>query len=164
MVVNCNLQRLDGPVRGNGKIIQELESDFRGAGWNVIKVIWGGYWDSLLAMDHDGILKKVMMDTVDGEYQNYKANDGAYVRKHFFGKHPKLLQRVANMSDDDIWRLNRGGHDPHKIYSAFSAASRHKGQPTVILVKTIKGFGMGKVAEGRNTAHQTKKLDDTAIK
>jgi pyruvate dehydrogenase E1 component len=164
MVVNCNLQRLDGPVRGNGKIIQELESDFRGAGWNVIKVIWGGYWDPLLAMDHDGILKKVMMDTVDGEYQNYKANDGAYVRKHFFGKHPKLLQRVATMSDDDIWRLNRGGHDPHKIYSAFSAASRHKGQPTVILVKTIKGFGMGKVAEGRNTAHQTKKLDDTAIK
>jgi pyruvate dehydrogenase E1 component len=164
MVVNCNLQRLDGPVRGNGKIIQELESDFRGAGWNVIKVIWGGYWDPLLAMDHDGLLKKVMMDTVDGEYQNYKANDGAYVRKHFFGKHPKLLQRVANMSDDDIWRLNRGGHDPHKIYSAFSAALRHKGQPTVILVKTIKGFGMGKVAEGRNTAHQTKKLDDTAIK
>jgi pyruvate dehydrogenase E1 component len=162
-VVNCNLQRLDGPVRGNGKIIQELESDFRGAGWNVIKVIWGGYWDSLLAVDHEGILKKIMMDTVDGEYQNYKANDGAYVRKHFFGKHPKALEMVAKMSDDDIWRLNRGGHDPHKIYSAFSAAVRHKGQPTVILVKTIKGFGMGKVAEGRNTAHQTKKLDDQSI-
>ncbi|CAM8646469.1 AceE Pyruvate dehydrogenase complex, dehydrogenase (E1) component [Burkholderiales bacterium] len=162
-VVNCNLQRLDGPVRGNGKIIQELESDFRGAGWNVIKVIWGGYWDPLLAVDHDGILKKIMMDTVDGEYQNYKANDGAYVRKHFFGKHPKALEMVAKMSDDDIWRLNRGGHDPHKIYSAFSAAVRHKGQPTVILVKTIKGFGMGKVAEGRNTAHQTKKLDDQSI-
>ncbi|NBV89433.1 MAG: pyruvate dehydrogenase (acetyl-transferring), homodimeric type, partial [Betaproteobacteria bacterium] len=163
-VVNCNLQRLDGPVRGNGKIIQELESDFRGAGWNVIKVIWGGYWDPLLAVDHDGILKKIMMDTVDGEYQNYKANDGAYVRKHFFGKHPKALEMVAKMSDDDIWRLNRGGHDPHKIYSAFSAAVRHKGQPTVILVKTIKGFGMGKVAEGRNTAHQTKKLDDQSIR
>jgi len=162
-VVNCNLQRLDGPVRGNGKIIQELESDFRGAGWNVIKVIWGGYWDQLLAVDHEGVLKKIMMDTVDGEYQNYKANDGAYVRKHFFGKHPKALEMVAKMSDDDIWRLNRGGHDPHKIYSAFSAAVRHKGQPTVILVKTIKGFGMGKVAEGRNTAHQTKKLDDQSI-
>jgi pyruvate dehydrogenase E1 component len=164
LVVNCNLQRLDGPVRGNGKIIQELESDFRGAGWNVIKVIWGGYWDELLAKDGEGILKKIMMETVDGEYQNYKANDGAYVRKHFFGKHPKALEMVAKMSDDDIWRLNRGGHDPHKIYSAFSAAVRHKGQPTVILVKTIKGFGMGKVAEGRNTAHQTKKLDDQAIK
>jgi len=163
-VVNCNLQRLDGPVRGNGKIIQELESDFRGAGWNVIKVIWGGYWDELLSRDHEGILKKIMMDTVDGEYQNYKAHDGAYVRKNFFGKHPKTLEMVAKMSDDDIWRLNRGGHDPHKIYSAFSAASRHTGQPTVILVKTIKGFGMGKVAEGRNTAHQTKKLDDQVIK
>jgi len=156
-VVNCNLQRLDGPVRGNGKIIQELESDFRGAGWNVIKVIWGSYWDPLLAKDKEGLLQQVMMDTVDGEYQNYKANDGAYVRKHFFGKHPKLLEMVSRMSDDDIWRLNRGGHDPHKIYAAFSAASRHKGQPTVILVKTIKGYGMGKVAEGRNTAHQTKK-------
>ena len=151
-------------MRGNGKIIQELESDFRGAGWNVIKVIWGGYWDPLLAVDHEGILKKVMMDTVDGEYQNYKANDGAYVRKHFFGKHPKLLEMVSKMSDDDIWRLNRGGHDPHKIYSAFSAAVRHKGQPTVILVKTSKGFGMGKVMEGRNTAHQTKKLDDQSIR
>jgi pyruvate dehydrogenase E1 component len=162
-VVNCNLQRLDGPVRGNGKIIQELESDFRGAGWNVIKVIWGSYWDPLLAKDKEGLLQQVMMDTVDGEYQNYKANDGAYVREHFFGKHPKLLEMVSRMSDDDIWRLNRGGHDPHKIYAAFSAASRHKGQPTVILVKTIKGYGMGKVAEGRNTAHQTKKLDDMTI-
>lgn len=162
-VVNCNLQRLDGPVRGNGKIIQELESDFRGAGWNVIKVIWGSYWDPLLAKDKDGILQRVMMETVDGEYQNYKANDGAYVRKHFFGKHPKLLEMVSRMTDDDIWRLNRGGHDPHKIYAAFSAASQHKGQPTVILVKTIKGYGMGKAAEGRNTAHQTKKLDDMTI-
>ena len=163
-VVNCNLQRLDGPVRGNGKIIQELEADFRGAGWNVIKVIWGSYWDPLLARDRDGILQQVMMDTVDGEYQNYKANDGAYVRKHFFGKHPKLLEMVSKMTDDDIWRLNRGGHDPHKIYAAFKAAVEHKGQPTVLLVKTIKGFGIGKVAEGRNTAHQTKKLDDQTIR
>jgi pyruvate dehydrogenase E1 component len=162
-VINCNLQRLDGPVRGNGKIIQELESEFRGSGWNVIKVIWGSYWDPLLSKDKEGILQQVMMDTVDGEYQNYKANDGAYVRKHFFGKHPKLLEMVSRMSDEDIWRLNRGGHDPHKIYTAFSAAARHKGQPTVILVKTIKGYGMGKVAEGRNTAHQTKKLDDMTI-
>jgi pyruvate dehydrogenase E1 component len=162
-VVNCNLQRLDGPVRGNGKIIQELESEFRGSGWNVIKVIWGSYWDPLLAKDKDGILQKVMMETVDGEYQNYKANDGAYVRKNFFGKHPKLLEMVSRMTDDDIWRLNRGGHDPHKIYAAFSAAAKHKGQPTVLLVKTIKGYGMGKVAEGRNTAHQTKKLDDLTV-
>ena len=162
-VVNCNLQRLDGPVRGNGKIIQELESEFRGSGWNVIKVIWGSYWDPLLAKDKDGLLQKVMMDTVDGEYQNFKANDGAYVRKHFFGKHPKLLEMVSRMSDEDIWRLNRGGHDPHKIFSAFSRATKHKGQPTVILVKTIKGYGMGKVAEGKNTAHQTKKLDDLTI-
>ena len=162
-VVNCNLQRLDGPVRGNGKIIQELESEFRGSGWNVIKVIWGSYWDPLLAKDKDGLLQQIMMDTVDGEYQNFKANDGAYVRKHFFGKHPKTLEMVSRMTDDDIWRLNRGGHDPNKIYAAFAAASKHKGQPTVILVKTIKGYGMGKVAEGRNTAHQTKKLDDLTI-
>ncbi|MBU3724337.1 MAG: pyruvate dehydrogenase (acetyl-transferring), homodimeric type [Burkholderiaceae bacterium] len=162
-VINCNLQRLDGPVRGNGKIIQELESEFRGSGWNVIKVIWGSYWDPLLAKDKDGILQQIMMDTVDGEYQNYKANDGAYVREHFFGKHPKTLEMVSRMSDDDIWRLNRGGHDPNKIYAAFAAATKHKGQPTVILVKTIKGYGMGKVAEGRNTAHQTKKLDDLTI-
>ncbi|MGE5652563.1 MAG: pyruvate dehydrogenase (acetyl-transferring), homodimeric type, partial [Bacillota bacterium] len=163
-VVNCNLQRLDGPVRGNGKIIQELEAIFRGAGWNVIKVIWGSYWDELLARDKEGILQRVMMETVDGEYQNYKAKDGAYVRKHFFGKHPKLLEMVAKMSDDDIWRLNRGGHDPHKIYAAFKQAQEHKGQPTVLLVKTIKGFGMGKSGEARNTAHQTKKLDDEAVR
>ncbi|HJV80745.1 pyruvate dehydrogenase (acetyl-transferring), homodimeric type [Noviherbaspirillum sp.] len=163
-VVNCNLQRLDGPVRGNGKIIQELEADFRGAGWNVIKVIWGSYWDELLARDKEGILQRVMMETVDGEYQNYKAKDGAYVRKHFFGKHPKLLEMVSRMSDDDIWRLNRGGHDPHKIYAAFKKAQEHIGQPTVILAKTIKGFGMGKSGEARNTAHQTKKLDDEAIR
>jgi pyruvate dehydrogenase E1 component len=164
MVVNCNLQRLDGPVRGNGKIIQELEADFRGAGWNVIKVIWGSQWDALLAKDKDGILQRVMMETVDGEYQNYKAKDGAYVRKHFFGKHPELLKMVANMTDDDIWRLTRGGHDPHKIYAAFKKANENKGSPTVLLVKTVKGFGMGKSGEARNTAHQTKKLDDEAIR
>ena len=164
MVVNCNLQRLDGPVRGNGKIIQELEADFRGAGWNVVKVIWGPGWDDLLAKDKDGILQRVMMETVDGEYQNYKAKDGAYVRKHFFGKHPELLKMVANMSDDDIWRLTRGGHDPHKIYAAFKNAQENKGTPTVLLVKTVKGFGMGKSGEARNTAHQTKKLDDEAIR
>ena len=163
-VVNCNLQRLDGPVRGNGKIIQELEADFRGAGWNVIKVIWGSYWDPLLARDKDGILQQVMMETVDGEYQNYKANDGAYVRAHFFGKHPKLLEMVARMSDEDIWRLNRGGHDPHKVYAAYHAAVNHTGQPTVILAKTVKGFGMGKIGEGKNTTHQQKKLTDEAIR
>jgi pyruvate dehydrogenase E1 component len=164
MVVNCNLQRLDGPVRGNGKIIQELEADFRGAGWNVVKVIWGPGWDALLAKDKDGILQRVMMETVDGEYQNYKAKDGAYVRKNFFGKHPELLKMVANMTDDDIWRLTRGGHDPHKIYAAFKNAQDNKGSPTVLLVKTVKGFGMGKSGEARNTAHQTKKLDDEAIR
>jgi pyruvate dehydrogenase E1 component len=164
MIVNCNLQRLDGPVRGNGKIIQELESDFRGAGWNVVKVIWGSGWDDLLARDKDGILQKVMMDTVDGEYQNYKAKDGAFVRKNFFGKHPKLLEMVSKMSDDEIWHLTRGGHDPHKIYAAFKVAQEHKGQPTVLLVKSIKGYGFGKSGEARNTAHNTKKLDDEAIR
>ncbi|RZJ84904.1 MAG: pyruvate dehydrogenase (acetyl-transferring), homodimeric type [Massilia sp.] len=164
MVVNCNLQRLDGPVRGNGKIIQELEADFRGAGWNVVKVVWGPGWDALLAKDKDGILQRVMMETVDGEYQNYKAKDGAYVRKHFFGKDPALLEMVSKMSDDDIWRLTRGGHDPHKIYAAFKNAQENKGSPTVLLVKTVKGFGMGKSGEARNTAHQTKKLDDEAIR
>jgi pyruvate dehydrogenase E1 component len=164
IVVNCNLQRLDGPVRGNGKIIQELEGEFRGAGWNVVKVIWGPGWDALLQKDKEGILRKVMMETVDGEYQNYKAKDGAYVRANFFGKHPKLLEMVANMTDDDIWRLTRGGHDPHKIYAAFKVAQEHKGQPTVLLVKTIKGFGMGKHGEARNTAHNTKKLTDEAVR
>jgi pyruvate dehydrogenase E1 component len=163
-VINCNLQRLDGPVRGNGKIIQELEADFRGAGWNVIKVIWGSNWDDLLARDKDGVLQRIMMETVDGEYQNYKAKDGAYVRKHFFGKDPRGLELVANLSDDDIWRLLRGGHDPHKIYAAYKAAQEHKGSPTVLLVKTVKGYGMGKSGEARNTAHQTKKLDDEAIR
>jgi pyruvate dehydrogenase E1 component len=162
-VINCNLQRLDGPVRGNGKIIQELEGEFRGSGWNVIKLLWGSYWDPLLARDKDGILRKVMMDTVDGDYQAMKANDGAFVRKHFFGQNPKLLEMVAKMSDEDIWRLNRGGHDPQKVYAAFHRAANHKGQPTVLLIKTVKGFGMGKSGEGKNTAHQTKKLIDEDV-
>jgi len=163
-VVNCNLQRLDGPVRGNGKIIQELEGDFRGADWNVIKLIWGSYWDPLFARDKEGVLLRVMEETVDGEYQNYKANDGAFVRKHFFGKHPKLLELVSRMTDDDIWRLNRGGHDPHKIYAAYAAAMKHKGQPTVILAKTVKGFGMGKIGEGKMATHQQKKMDIGSIR
>ncbi|MBL0124709.1 MAG: pyruvate dehydrogenase (acetyl-transferring), homodimeric type [Betaproteobacteria bacterium] len=163
-VVNCNLQRLDGPVRGNGKIIQELEADFRGSGWNVLKVIWGRYWDPLLAKDHDGLLQRRMMEAVDGEYQNYKARDGAYVRKHFFGKYPALEKMVSSMSDDDIWRLNRGGHDPYKIYAAYSSAVNHKGQPTVILAKTVKGFGMGKSGEGQNATHQQKKMDVGSLK
>ena len=163
-VVNCNLQRLDGPVRGNGKIIQELEGEFRGSGWNVIKLLWGSYWDPLLARDKGEILRKVMMETVDGDYQAFKANDGAFVRKHFFGKHPKLLEMVSKMSDDDIWRLNRGGHDPQKVYAAYHRAVNHQGQPTVLLIKTVKGFGMGKSGEGKNTAHQTKKLTDDDIR
>ena len=163
-VINCNLQRLDGPVRGNGKIIQELESDFRGAGWNVIKVIWGGYWDALFAKDRTGLLAKRMMEAVDGEYQTYKARDGAYVREHFFGKYPELLAMVANWSDDDIWRLNRGGHDPHKIYAAYHAAVNHPGQPTVILAKTIKGYGMGESGEAQNITHQQKKMGTVSLK
>ncbi len=163
-VINCNLQRLDGPVRGNGKIIQELERDFRGSGWNVIKLIWGSYWDPLLARDRDGILQRVMEETVDGEYQACKANDGAYVRKHFFGKHPKLLEMVSRMTDEDIWRLNRGGHDPHKVYAAFHAAMHHQGQPSVILAKTVKGYGMGRAGEAKNPTHQLKKLDLEAIR
>jgi pyruvate dehydrogenase E1 component len=163
-IVNCNLQRLDGPVRGNGKIIQELEGEFRGAGWNVIKVIWGSYWDPLLARDKEGLLLRIMEETVDGEYQNYKANDGAFVRKNFFGKHPKVLEMVSRMSDEDIWRLNRGGHDPHKVYAAYAAAVKHKGQPTVILAKTIKGYGMGKQGQAKNPTHQLKKVDSVTIK
>ncbi|MGL4186828.1 MAG: pyruvate dehydrogenase (acetyl-transferring), homodimeric type, partial [Thiotrichaceae bacterium] len=157
-VINCNLQRLDGPVRGNGKIVQELEAEFRGAGWNVIKVLWGSYWDPLLAMDADGLLKKRMMEAVDGEYQNYKAKDGKFVRDHFFGKYPELKERVANMSDADIWRLNRGGHDPHKVYAAYYAATHHEGQPTVILAHTVKGYGMGSAGEGQNRTHSQKKM------
>src|SRR6266853_4632837 len=152
------------PARGNGKIIQELEGEFRGGGWNVIKVIWGSYWDPLLARDSDGLLRRLMEETVDGEYQNYKANDGAYVRKHFFGKYPQLLERVSRMTDEDIWRLNRGGHDPHKIYAAYAAATRHSGQPTVILAKTVKGYGMGKIGEAKNPTHQLKKLDTEAVR
>jgi pyruvate dehydrogenase E1 component len=163
-VINCNLQRLDGPVRGNGKIIQELEADFRGAGWNVIKVIWGSYWDPLIARDSKGLLLKRMEECVDGEYQTFKSKDGAYVRKHFFGKYPELLEMVSNMTDDDIWRLNRGGHDPHKIYAAYAAASQHKGQPTVILAKTIKGYGMGEAGEAQNITHQQKKMGTTSLK
>ena len=163
-VINCNLQRLDGPVRGNGKIIQELEGSFRGAGWNVLKVIWGSYWDPLLAQDSKGILRKLMMETVDGEYQNCKAFGGAYTREHFFGKYPETAAMVANMSDEDIWRLNRGGHDPHKVYAAYAAASAHKGEPTIILAKTVKGYGMGKAGEAQNITHQQKKMDDEAIK
>ena len=163
-VINCNLQRLDGPVRGDGKIIQELEAEFRGAGWNVIKVIWGSRWDSLLAKDTKGFLKKRMEEAVDGEYQAYKAKNGAYVRQHFFGKYPELAAMVANMSDEDIWRLNRGGHDFNKVYAAYHAATRHTGQPTVILAKTVKGYGMGPVGEGRMTTHQQKKMDDASIK
>jgi pyruvate dehydrogenase E1 component len=163
-VVNCNLQRLDGPVRGNGKIIQELEAAFLGAGWNVIKVIWGSRWDPLFARDTRGLLRRLMMECVDGEYQNFKAKGGAYTREHFFGKYPELKEMVANMSDDDIWMLNRGGHDPLKVFNAYQAAMAHKGQPTVILAKTIKGYGMGKSGEGLNITHQQKKLDDDALK
>ena len=163
-VINCNLQRLDGPVRGNGKIIQELESQFRGAGWNVVKTIWGSYWDPLLAKDHQGILKKLMMETVDGEYQNCKAFGGAYTRENFFGKYPETAAMVASLSDDDIWRLNRGGHDPHKVYAAYDNAMKTKGQPTVILAKTVKGYGLGSAGEALNPTHNTKKLDDDAVR
>ncbi|MBL0944288.1 MAG: pyruvate dehydrogenase (acetyl-transferring), homodimeric type [Hydrogenophaga sp.] len=163
-VVNCNLQRLDGPVRGNGKIIQELEGEFRGSGWNVIKLLWGREWDALLARDKDGALRKIMMDTLDGDYQAMKANDGAFVRKNFFGRDPRTLELVSKMSDDDIWALRRGGHDAQKVYAAFHRAYHHEGQPTVLLVKTVKGYGMGKAGEGKNTAHQTKKLSDEDIR
>ncbi|MEJ2129883.1 MAG: pyruvate dehydrogenase (acetyl-transferring), homodimeric type, partial [Woeseiaceae bacterium] len=163
-VVNCNLQRLDGPVRGNGKVIQELEAAFGGAGWNVIKVIWGGRWDPLLANDRDGHLRRIMEQTVDGEYQTYKSKDGAFVREKFFGKHPDTAAMVANMSDEQIWHLNRGGHDPIKVYSAYDAAMRHEGTPTIILAKTVKGYGMGEAGEGQNTAHQQKKMDFAAVK
>ena len=163
-VVNCNLQRLDGPVRGNGKIIQELEGVFRGAGWNVIKVIWGSYWDPLLARDTKGLLRRRMEEALDGDYQKYKANDGAYVREHFFGAYDELREMVANLSDEDIWRLNRGGHDPHKVYAAYHSAVHHEGQPTVILAKTIKGYGLGRSGEGQNISHQQKKLDHDGVK
>jgi pyruvate dehydrogenase E1 component len=163
-VVNCNLQRLDGPVRGNGKIIQELEAAFLGAGWNVIKVLWGSRWDPLFARDTKGIMQRVMEQCVDGEYQNFKAKGGAYTREHFFGKDPALREMVANMSDDDIWRLNRGGHDATKVYAAYDLAVHSQGVPTVILAKTVKGYGLGKSAEGQMVAHQQKKLDDESLR
>ena len=163
-VVNCNLQRLDGPVRGNGKIIQELEGVFRGAGWNVIKVIWGGKWDRLLAKDKSGLLLKRMEEVVDGEYQTYTARDGAYVRQHFFGKYPELLELVADMSDQELWLLNRGGHDTNKVYAAYAAAVKHSGRPTVILAKTVKGYGMGASGEAQNPTHQQKKMDEESLR
>jgi pyruvate dehydrogenase E1 component len=164
-VVNCNLQRLDGPVRGNGSIIQELEANFRGAGWNVIKVIWGAYWDPLFAKDKTGLLLQRMHEAVDGEYQTYKAtNDGAYVRERFFGKYPELRDLVSTLTDEDLRRLNRGGHDPHKVYAAYAAAVKHQGRPTVILAKTVKGYGMGEAGEGQNITHQQKKMRESALR
>ncbi|WP_237220334.1 pyruvate dehydrogenase (acetyl-transferring), homodimeric type [Spiribacter curvatus] len=163
-VINCNLQRLDGPVRGNGKIIQELEGEFRGAGWNVLKVLWGSEWDPLLAKDSQGLLRRRMDEAVDGEYQNFKAKGGAYTREHFFGKYPELKAMVANMSDEDIWQLKRGGHDSNKVYNAYRAATEHEGQPTVILAKTVKGYGMGEAGEGQNITHQQKKMAENALK
>src|SRR5439155_13645397 len=163
-VVHCNLQRLDGPVRGNGKIIQELEGIFRGAGWNVIKVIWGSGWDPLIAADKSGLLLKRMEECVDGEYQDFKSKNGAYVRQHFFGKYPELLDLVSHMSDDDIWALNRGGHDPRKVYAAYHDAATHLNQPTVILAKTVKGYGMGEAGEGQNITHQQKKMGLEALR
>jgi len=162
-VINCNLQRLDGPVRGNGKIIQELEAVFRGAGWNVIKVVWGSYWDQLLAKDTSGMLQKLMEETIDGEYQACKAKGGAYTREHFFGKYPETRELVADMSDEDIWRLNRGGHDPHKVYAAYAEAVEWEGRPTVILAKTVKGYGMGEAGEGQNITHSQKKMGEEAL-
>jgi pyruvate dehydrogenase E1 component len=164
LVVNCNLQRLDGPVRGNGKVIQELESVFRGAGWNVIKVVWGSRWDPLLRKDTTGILRRRMEEVVDGEYQAYISSNGAHVRDHFFGKYTELLEMVADMSDEEIWRLNRGGHDPQKVYAAYAAAVKHTGQPTVILAKTVKGYGMGESGEGQNITHQQKKMGEQSLR
>ena len=163
-VINCNLQRLDGPVRGNGKIVQELEADFRGAGWNVIKCLWGTGWDALLAKDKDGKLRQLMMECVDGEYQDFKSKNGAYIRKHFFGRHPETAEMVKDWTDDQIWALTRGGHDAVKVYTAYKAAVEHKGQPTVILAKTVKGYGMGEAGEGMMIAHQAKKIGEHALK
>ncbi len=163
-VVNCNLQRLDGPVRGNGKIIQELEGVFRGAGWNVIKVVWGRQWDRLFEKDKLGLLQQRMDEAVDGEYQNYKSKDGAYTREHFFGKYPELLAMVEDLSDESIYRLNRGGHDPYKVYAAYAAATAHKGQPSVILAKTVKGYGLGLAGEAQNYTHSVKKLEMEELK
>jgi pyruvate dehydrogenase E1 component len=163
-VVNCNLQRLDGPVRGNSKIIQELEGIFRGAGWNVIKVIWGSDWDPLLAGDSQGLLRQRMEETVDGEYQKYTVEPGSYIRKHFFGKHPELLRMVDHLSDDQLRKMYRGGHDSRKVYAAYKAATEHKGQPTVILAKTVKGYGLGEAGEGRNISHQQKKMNEKELR
>ena len=163
-VINCNLQRLDGPVRGNGKIVQELESVFRGAGWNVIKVLWGGGWDALFAKDKSGKLLQLMEECVDGEYQDFKSKSGAYVREHFFGRYEETKALVADMSDDDIWKLTRGGHDPQKVYAAYAAAVRHTGQPTLILPKTVKGYGMGESGEGQMISHQAKKMTSDALR
>ena len=163
-VINCNLQRLDGPVRGNGKVIQELEAQFKGAGWNVIKVIWGSGWDQLLAADTNGALLRLMTETVDGEYQDFKSKNGAYVREHFFGKHPETAAMVKDWSDDQIWALVRGGHDPIKVYAAYKAATEHKGQPTLILAKTVKGYGMGEAGEGLNITHQQKKMGENSLR
>ncbi|TXM77303.1 pyruvate dehydrogenase (acetyl-transferring), homodimeric type [Methylobacterium sp. WL69] len=163
-VINCNLQRLDGPVRGNGKIVQELEADFRGAGWNVIKVLWGSGWDALIQKDTTGTLARLMEECVDGQYQDFKSKSGAYVREHFFGKYPETAALVADWTDDDIWRLTRGGHDPRKVFAAYSAASKHKGQPTLILAKTVKGYGMGESGEAQNITHQQKKMGEAVLR
>src|SRR5439155_20386824 len=162
-VVNCNLQRLDGPVRGNGKIIQELEAAFRGAGWNVIKVIWGSTWDPLLAADKTGLLVKRMGEVVDGEYMKYAVEPGWYIRQHFFGKYPELAALVEHLSDEQLRKLSRGGHDPEKVYAAFKSAAEHKGSPTVILASTVKGYGLGEAGEGRNVTHQQKKLNEVEL-
>jgi pyruvate dehydrogenase E1 component len=163
-VINCNLQRLDGPVRGNGQIVQELESVFRGAGWNVIKLMWGSEWDDLLARDTDGLLVKRMGEVVDGEYQRYITEDGAYLRKHFWGADPRLLEMVRHLSDEELKKLRLGGHDPIKVYNAYRAAVTHKGQPTVILARTIKGYGMGEAGEGKNITHQQKKMNEADLR
>src|SRR5437660_10427729 len=163
-VINCNLQRLDGPVRGNGKIIQELEAAFQGAGWNVIKVIWGSDWDKLLAADKSGLLLKRMEEALDGDYQKYSVEPGSYTRRHFFGKYPELLQLVNHLTDEQIHKLLRGGHDSRKVYAAYKSATDHRGQPTVILAKTIKGYGLGEAGEGRNITHQQKKLNEKELR
>ena len=163
-MVNCNLQRLDGPVRGNGKIIQELEALFRGAGWNVIKVIWGSDWDPLLAADDKGLLRKRMEEVVDGDYQKYSVEPGSYTRKHFFGNSPELLEMVNHLTDDQIRKLLRGGHDPQKVYAAYKRAVEHHGSPTVILAKTVKGYGLGEAGEGRNITHQQKMLNEKELR
>src|SRR5439155_15989953 len=162
-VVNCNLQRLDGPVRGNGKIIQELEAAFRGAGWNVIKVIWGSDWDPLLSRDRSGLLVKRMGEVVDGEFMKYAVEPGSYIREHFFGKYPELAALVEHLSDEQLRKLSRGGHDPQKVYAAYRAAAEHKGSPTVILAHTVKGYGLGEAGEGRNVTHQQKKLNEEEL-